>query len=118
MKIEVLVDYYNLDTNRLDCQMINVSDNGNVSLAIERQLGVGVPIDELTIYIEDKNPLHVEYPYYSSAILEYVFVAMCNGGATAEEFEEFKKQNDAYHNDNEADKEFICKMIMKYVDFN
>lgn len=112
MKVEVLVDYYSLDTNRLDCKQIEVPENNDISLAIER------PIDELTIYIEDENPLHIEYPYHSSAILQYTFIAMCYGKATKEEFEKFKEQEANYHNDCDVDKDFICEMIKKYVDFN
>lgn len=118
MKVEVLVDYYSLNTNRLDCKQIEVPENNNISLAIERQLGVGLPIDKLTIYIDGGNPLHIEYPYHSSAILQYLFIAMCNGKATEEEFNKFKEQEANYHNDYDVDKDFICEMIRKYVDFN
>ena len=120
--MEVIVDFWNVDTGKLDTARWAIDPNVDLAFQIEQGIGAKHPIDAVYIYPDEygrMNPQHIEFPYSSRQILDGLFIDMAtNNSVMKEELDYMRKQIENFHNDEYVDKEFIAKMIVKYEDFD
>lgn len=119
--MKVIVDFWNVDTGKLDTARWTIDPNVDLDVQIGQGIGKH-PIDAVYIYPDKDgrmNPQHIEFPYSSRQILDGLFIDMAtNNSVMKEELNYMRKQIENFHNDEYVDKEFIAKMILKYVNFD
>lgn len=121
VKYTMNIDYFDLEHDECvnDTFDAKIDDNGYVRF--DRMLPEGSLVDGVTFYRNNEFMFHIENPYSATAILKYVYIEMLTRGATEEEISYIREQirRDCQGNvDEEIDKDFVIKMIEKYVSFD